>query len=76
VGGTQPFVLAAVADRAVFAPGEPDAEQATQLWTAVDDLRYSLDYNLTRWQRLKVLVSLRSLGGYSVGGLFKREGSQ
>lgn len=73
VGGTQPFVLAAVADRAVFAPGEPDAEQAVQLWTAVDDLRYSLDYNLTRWQRIKVLISLRSLGGYSVSNLFKRE---
>lgn len=76
VGGTQPFVLAAVADRAVFAPGEPDAEQAVQLWTAVDDLRYSLDYNLSKWQRLKVLISLRSLGGYSVSSLFKREGNQ
>lgn len=76
VGGTQPYVLAAVVDRAVFAPGEPDAEQAVQLWTAVDDLRYTLDYKLTRWQRLKVLVSLRSLGGYSVSILFKREGDQ
>lgn len=76
VGGTQPYVLAAVADRAVFAPGEPDVEEANQLWAAVDDLRYALDYNLTRWQRLKVLVSLRSLGGYSVGSLFRREGSQ
>ncbi len=75
VGGTQPFVLAAVADRAVFSPGEPDVEQAVQLWTAVDDLRYSLDYNLSKWQRLKVLISLRSLGGYSVSGLFKRGGN-
>lgn len=72
VGGTQPFVLAAVADRAIFAPGDPDVEQATQLWTAVDDLRYSMDYSLTRWQKIKVLVSLRSLGGYSVSSLFKR----
>lgn len=74
VGGTQPFVLAAVADRAVFAPGNPDLEQADQLWKSVDDLRYSLDYNLTRWERIKSLVSLRSLGGYSVSSLFKREG--
>ncbi|TFB80898.1 transglutaminase domain-containing protein [Terrimesophilobacter mesophilus] len=74
VGGTQPFVLAAVADRAVFAPGDPDLEQADQLWKSVDDLRYSLDYNLTRWERIKSLVSLRSLGGYSVSSLFKREG--
>lgn len=75
VGGTQPFVLAAVADRAVFSPAEPDREQAVQLWTAVDDLRYALDFNLTKWQRLKVLISLRSLGGYSVSNLFKREGN-
>lgn len=73
VGGTQPLVLAAVADRAVFAPGEPDAEQARQLWLAVEDLRYSLDYSLTRWQRIKVLISLRSLGGYSVSRLFAKE---
>jgi transglutaminase-like putative cysteine protease len=74
VGGTQPFVLAAVADRAVFAPGEPDADQAEQLWKSVDELRYSLDYNLTRWERITAIVSLRSLGGYSVSGLFAREG--
>ena len=74
VGGTQPFVLAAVADRAIFAPGEPDADQAEQLWRSVDELRYSLDSELTRWERIKALVSLRSLGSYSVKSLFKREG--
>jgi hypothetical protein len=74
VGGTQPFVLAAVADRAVLAPGEPDAEQAEQLWRSVDELRYSLDLGLTRWERIKAMISLRSLGGYSVTSLFKREG--
>lgn len=73
VGGTQPFVLAAVADRAIFAPGDPDAEQAEQLWRSVDELRYSLDSGLTRWERIKALISLRSLGGYSVTSLFKRE---
>lgn len=72
VGGTQPFVLAAVADRAIFAPGEPDAEQAEQLWRSVDELRYALDSGLTRWERIKALISLRSLGGYSVTSLFKR----
>ncbi|MBX3092721.1 MAG: transglutaminase domain-containing protein, partial [Cryobacterium sp.] len=76
VGGTQPFVLAAVTDRAIFAPGEPDLEQAEQLWKSVDDLRYSLDYNLSRWERIKVLISLRSLGGYSVSSLFRRERSK
>ena len=73
VGGTQPFVLAAVADRAIFAPGEPDADQADQLWRSVDELRYSLDSGLTRRERIKALISLRSLGGYSVTSLFKRE---
>ena len=72
VGGTQPFVLAAVADRAIFAPGEPDSEQAEQLWRSVDELRYSLDSGLTRWERIRALISLRSLGGYSVTSLFKR----
>ena len=32
----------------------------------------SLDEGLTRWQRLKARISLRSLGGYSVRDLFKR----
>ena len=72
VGGTQPFVLAAVADRAIFSPGDPDDDQADQLWRSVEELRYSLDSELTTWERIKALVSLRSLGGYSVKSLFKR----
>ena len=72
VGGVQPLVLAAVADRAVFSPGDPDDEQADQLWRSVDELRYSLDADRTTWERIKSLVSLRSLGGYSVKSLFKR----
>lgn len=72
VGGTQPFVLAAVADRAIFSPGDPDDDQADQLWRSVEELRYSLDSELTTWERIKALVSLRSLGGYSVTSLFKR----
>jgi hypothetical protein len=72
VGGTQPFVLAVVADRAIFSPGEPDEEQAEQLWRSVEELRYTLDAELSTWERIKSLVSLRSLGGYSVKSLFKR----
>ncbi|WP_168627838.1 transglutaminaseTgpA domain-containing protein [Cryobacterium sp. BB307] len=74
VGGTQPLVLASVADRAVFAPGNPSDEDADQVWSAVEELRYALGAGLTRWERLKALVSLRSLGGYSVSKLFRREG--
>jgi len=75
VVGTLPSrVLAAVADRAVFAPGEADPADAERVWDAVGELRASLDHGLTRRQRLMALVSLRSLGGYSVRGLFRRTG--
>jgi hypothetical protein len=71
-GGVQSQVLAAVADRAVFSPGEPDPADAESVWRAVDELEASLDAGLTRWQRIRVRVSLRSLGGYSVRTLLKR----
>jgi hypothetical protein len=75
VVGTLPSrVLAAVADRAVFAPGEADPADAERVWDAVGELRASLDNGLTRRQRLFALVSLRSLGGYSVRGLLRRTG--
>jgi hypothetical protein len=37
-------------------------------------LRTSLDQGLNRRQKLLALISLRSLGGYSVRGLFRRAG--
>jgi hypothetical protein len=75
VVGTLPSrVLAAVADRAVFAPDDADPADADRVWDAVGELRASLDQGLTRRQRLMALVSLRSLGGYSVRGLFRRTG--
>lgn len=74
VGGTQPYVLAAVVDRVVFAPGEPKDADADQLWRSIDELRFGLGADRTRWERVKALVSLRSLGGYSVTRLFRREG--
>jgi hypothetical protein len=70
-GGVQSQVLAAIADRAVFSPGEPDAAEADSVWRAVDELEAALDEGLTRWQRIRVRVSLRSLGGYSVRTLFR-----
>jgi hypothetical protein len=74
VGTLQSRVLAAVADRAVFAPGEADPADAERVWDAVGELRASLDNGLNRRQRLLALVSLRSLGGYSVRGLLRRTG--
>jgi hypothetical protein len=73
VVGTLPArVLAAVADRAVFAPDQVDPADADRVWDAVSDLRASLDAPLTRRQRARALISLRSLGGYSGRGLFRR----
>ena len=75
VVGTLPSrVLAAVADRAVFAPDAVDPVDADRVWDAVADLRATLDAPLTRRQRLRALISLRSLGGYSGRGLFRWPG--
>ena len=63
--------LAAVADRAVFAPDEPDPADAEHVWDAVGELRAVLDGNTNRRGRVKALISLRSLGGYSVRNLIK-----
>lgn len=71
-GGPQSRVLAAVVDRASFAPERPDAEEADRVWRAVDELRAVLDSGLTRWQRMRARISVRSLGAYSVTKLFKR----
>ena len=71
-GGLPSLVLAAVADRAVFSPGEPGQDEADQVWRAVTDLRHSMSDSRSRWERIKAAISLRSLGGYSVERLFKR----
>ncbi|MGV8896584.1 MAG: transglutaminaseTgpA domain-containing protein [Rhodoglobus sp.] len=71
-GGVQSEVLAAIADRANFAPDDASRLDADNVWHAVDELRASLDDGLSRWQRLKAKISLRSLGGYSVKKFFTR----
>jgi hypothetical protein len=71
-GGAQSLVLAVVADRAAFAPEQPDEAEADVVWHAVDELHAALDQGLTRWQRVRALISVRSLGAYSVRRLFKR----
>jgi hypothetical protein len=65
VGGLGPLVLAAVVDRAVFAPGGPDAGDDDQVWRSVDELQQRLAARRTRWERLRAAVSLTSLGGYA-----------
>ncbi|TAL45772.1 MAG: transglutaminase domain-containing protein [Salinibacterium sp.] len=71
-GGMPSAMLAIVADRAVFSPDEPDPAEVDEVWRAVDELEASLNAGLSRLQRLRVRISLRSLGGYSVRTLFKR----
>src|SRR5690606_15272184 len=66
VGGTRSLVLASVADRAVFSPETTQEVEADKVWRAVDELPEALGQGRTRWQRIKALVSVRSLGGYSV----------
>jgi transglutaminase-like putative cysteine protease len=71
--GTLPSrVLAAVVDRAVFAPDLPSEADAERVWVAVGELRHSLDAGRTRRERLRSLISVRSLGGGAVRQLLHR----
>ncbi len=71
-GGIQSQVLAAVADRAIFAPDSPDDAEADAVWRAVEDLEFQLDEGLSPWERIKARISLKSLGGGNVTSLFRR----
>ena len=73
--GIDDLVLSSGPAYAVPGP-EADPADADRVWDAVGELRTSLDIGLNRRQRLLALVSLRSLGGYSVRGLFRRTGPE
>jgi hypothetical protein len=80
VGGTRSAVLAAVADRATFGPGNPDQNEAELVWKSVAELTASLDAGHSRWERIRARLSLRSLrgqsrSGYAGGSRFKSQGS-
>jgi hypothetical protein len=64
IGRPQAAVLARVADRAVYAPEEPDHEEADRVWTAADGVRASLTESLSRRERWRAALSLRSLRRY------------
>jgi hypothetical protein len=59
--------LAKLVDRAQFAPGAPTDAQADEAWRSVDQVREGLDAPLTRGQRVRAHVSLRSFSGTAVG---------
>jgi transglutaminase-like putative cysteine protease len=72
VGGTPPVILAAITDRAMFAPRPPSDEEADRVWKAVTELTAGLGEGATRWQRMKARISTRSLrsrGPQASGGL-------
>ncbi len=67
VPGTEPMTVAVAVDRAVFCPERPGNAEAEEVWTAVTELRHSLGARSRRTDRLRALVSLRSLGRYAGG---------
>ncbi|MEF3404327.1 transglutaminase-like domain-containing protein [Agromyces sp. CCNWLW203] len=66
VGGLAPLVLAAVVDRAVFAPGGPADGDDVRVWDSVDELQERLGAPRSLRERVRAAVSLTSLGGYAV----------
>jgi hypothetical protein len=76
VGGPQTAVLAAVADRATFAPDAPDDAEGDLVWRSVRELTAALGAGKSGWQRLRARISLRSLGGYSLNNRAKGRTAQ
>lgn len=65
VGGLGPLVLAAVVDRAVYAPGGPRDGDDDHVWEAVDDLHRRLAEPRSWRERLRAAISLASFGRYA-----------
>jgi transglutaminase-like putative cysteine protease len=53
--------LAASADAVVFGPGQPSSDAAAWYWLEIERTRRQIGRGLTRWQRLRASISLRSL---------------
>ena len=68
IGQPQAMVLARVADRAVYAPEEPDRLEAERVWASADGLRASFAEGRTRRERFRAAVSSRSLRRYRKRG--------
>jgi hypothetical protein len=59
-GTPRGVILATMADRAVFHAEEPDAAASAEFWKIVEAERRSLTRGLTRWQRFRSAISIRS----------------
>lgn len=64
IGRPQALVLARVADRAVYAPEEPDPREADRVWATADAVRASFAEGRTRRERWRAAISPRSLRRY------------
>jgi hypothetical protein len=53
--------LAHQADATIFGPEPPSAQDAHAYWSSVDVARRTMTRSLSRWQRIRVALSLRSL---------------
>ena len=63
-GTPRALQLAAIADEVVFDAGEPDERTAEAFWAIVEAERRSLSAGMSRWQRVRSAVSLRSFTQY------------
>ena len=61
VGGPPPLVLASLVDRLTFAPEAPSGGDADRVWASAAVLARTVAGRYTRRQRLRALLSLRSL---------------
>ena len=60
----QGVVLANIADRAVFGATDPDDIESDVFWQIVEDERRQFSAGMTRWQRWRAAVSLKSFTRY------------
>jgi hypothetical protein len=58
------LALATLADRAVFGPVDPGMDDGEKFWDILESERLAFARGMTRWQRLRAALSLRSFGQY------------
>jgi hypothetical protein len=63
-GTPRAMILATLADEAVFHAEPPEADTSARFWAIVEAEKRALAAGMTRWQRLRAAVSLRSFTRY------------
>ncbi|MEY2698876.1 MAG: hypothetical protein RL720_832 [Actinomycetota bacterium] len=54
--------VAVLADTAQYSPDDLSESEVLQAWSEADDVVRELGANLTRWQRIKAMISVKSFG--------------